>query len=379
MNNARKTKNGFKAVKIIFLVAYLLIAVAFILYTVVGILAARNNEPASFFTVTPFSVKNDSVTNGLKSGDAVFVRQNSSTDRFSDPRISDIVVYKSDGEYRTAQIIQIVENPVSYLAQTETNSEFEIALSDIYGIPESRIPYLGYVLDFLDTKLAIVVIIIIPALILLIIALIKLKRGSSRKKISVDEFNPFFTTSYDEELKIEDDFDQGIGSSANYSENNPDTAPASNDAVFSELRERSDALSNYRKSMETGEPLAGRNSIFDADMGQDSAFTDSGKKTGQHYNLFDTQPIVYQKEKDDESNPPDFDETAEADPSQTLSRLSRNGIKTNVTNEGLELVMENFSSGSVILRLNHDGSGVNISTNAFEADIKISAKSDKQP
>ena len=359
-----KKSVGLKIIKIVLLTAYTLIAVTFVFYSIVNMIAAQNNEPFSIFDYKIFSVKNNDMDK-ISKGDAVIVRKDSE----DDADFNSIIVYNDNGIYRVSRIIEIYEDTGEYVIKEDQDSVGKkIFLSDIEGtVNNIKIVFLGYIMDFFDTNWAIIFIIILPASLFSLVLLIKIKKKNQNEpeKEIDDEFNPVFDY---EDSGQNNNFIHDI-----YDENDDNEEDIINiertfeidDDVLSKIKERNDALSNYRKMMEQSENGSDEKSIYDQPVDNSEIFQlNENQNSGQYINLFDTQPIVLDK----------TDNNTNTDNSYTLSSLEQHGIKTNITDDGIEMVMENITSESVMLKINHDGSGVSIATDLFEADIKIAPK-----
>ncbi len=153
-------------------------------------LATRNNDNvANLAGFTPMTVLTDSMSPTFNRGDMIVIRK-------CDPNtleVGDIVTFHTiiENEYalNTHRIISVTDNNGfrNYVTKGDNNAiqdQRSIAAGDIVGKYVGRVPYLGYVMNFLSSSVGFLIVIVLPLLIFfiyqvyhLVMVSIKLKKA----------------------------------------------------------------------------------------------------------------------------------------------------------------------------------------------------------
>ncbi|MFL7893306.1 MAG: signal peptidase I [Anaerolineales bacterium] len=114
---------------------------------------------ALLFLGSARTVLTDSMAPALRAGDLVFLRP---TGKVINP--GTVVTYDFQGSLITHRVVEVVGDIL--VTKGDNNQEvdpWQVRFSDVVGVPKVRIPYGGYLLDFIKSPAGFLLLIIFPA------------------------------------------------------------------------------------------------------------------------------------------------------------------------------------------------------------------------
>ena len=179
-------KVGSIAVRVLLWIIILIAA----LFAFTTLVTHDSNKVAGIAGYTPMTVLTDSMSPTFNHGDMIIIKK-------CDPdtlQVGDIVTFHTiiENEYalNTHRIIDIIESPTglrTFTTKGDNNviaDQRSIVSGDIVGRYTGRIPYIGYVMQFLSSSIGFLIVIVLPLLVFfifqvyhLVVVSIKLKKA----------------------------------------------------------------------------------------------------------------------------------------------------------------------------------------------------------
>lgn len=110
-------------------------------------------------------IDNDSMAPTLRSGDLVFLQP---IKDFISPGM--VVSYDFQGERITHRVVEVLGDML--VTKGDNNQEIDpwhVPFSSVHGVPDFRIPYMGYLLGFAQSPAGILLMIILPFCLIIVI------------------------------------------------------------------------------------------------------------------------------------------------------------------------------------------------------------------
>ncbi|MCL2088728.1 MAG: hypothetical protein FWH14_04530 [Oscillospiraceae bacterium] len=314
-----KEKNGL--FKKIIIILYLVMLVFYAAFMFVMIRAETNSSLPGYsgnYVCTPGNVA------GVKRGDMII------SARFDPDTIGvgDFVVVQQGSIYRLAQIASLPDDTNEGYEVTEYNNQTSyVPENTIVAYRRADIKYMGYIVDAMYSVFGVLFIVILPCVAYIIAKIIELARGKKAQSYKREKF------------EIGEKFE----------------------VIEAEAVDVSDKLDGYMRS----------------NIKMPSSFM-SAKSEPEDYT--DLEPVSQDlddivtmfEEFENPSNTPEQEDEqaaiiADAD---TINKLDSRGVRTKITDEGLEILLDNVNTKNINLVITHDGR-LKINTDRFSTEIKM--------
>lgn len=144
-----------------------------LLVTLISIISNKDGIP-NVFGYSPFSIQSNSMYPTIKKGDLIITKFDKTISNYDIDDIVSFFAYENGQNIiKTHRISNIIkeENMIMLETKGDNNDIEDIALLteiDIIGKYQTRIPFIGYLIDFFKNKWVFLFLIIIPLLILFI-------------------------------------------------------------------------------------------------------------------------------------------------------------------------------------------------------------------
>lgn len=165
--NYKKIGNRIIDILIGFVIVFALII------SIISITTTKDGIP-KVFGYSPFTIQSNSMYPTMKVGDLILVKAYDGSPLKKDDIISFIAVEQMSKIIKTHRVYDVTTDEGIYLYTTkgdnnEVVDDVNITDTDIVGVyTDIRVPYLGYVLDFLKSKFGFLFFILIPLAIVFI-------------------------------------------------------------------------------------------------------------------------------------------------------------------------------------------------------------------
>ncbi|HIZ54859.1 MAG TPA: hypothetical protein H9671_01455 [Firmicutes bacterium] len=408
---------GINVGKVVLIVLYVLIAGCYAFFIFTNMQARSAGKEPEFFGYMIFSADKDIYPEN-KLQDAPEISEHAAiyaqTVDAADLRPQDVIVYNPNSTSLPA------ENPsltrVQAIAETEQEGIYAIQISDnangdpqyiidaqVIGLAVYQTPYLGYLFDFLKSSWGIVCILVIPCglfLIYQVVRLVKTVRQSNEDPRSIHDQIPAPATASRKRaedvlvdtsarpMKSYQTSQPGLSSDAGRAQHHDDfkfTASKdyslSRDANGVRYYDTRKASHNERESgeelrkpedirREMAESFGHAAETRSAD--RQPAYAFAGAEERDPYNV----EMAYRRELEARTQELPVAESTEQNFSEeegfvTTDALSKLGIQTRMTHDGLEVYVDKSKPNNMIFKFAADGSSLVISTENYQAELDL--------
>jgi|GEM_PF-6709591 Cell division protein len=196
MKDKKTKKNPLLSFLKVFLIALYLVIVAFQITLMIQTHVHKNDAYTfDLLGISGFSIK-ESTSGDAKKGDLYITDKAATPERL----LPDYpVVFKSNNAIMSGKIAKINNNRVTL---TSGEDIYSVDFSNVFGNVKARLPYVGYIVDFMTGIIGIVVVLAVPALLIIILSFIRKKPNKDSEEF---EYNdgvselPYETTSAEPE------------------------------------------------------------------------------------------------------------------------------------------------------------------------------------
>lgn len=169
-----------------FALVFRLLIAFMILLIFVGVYQSFNNphEPVSFFGYQPLTVLSNSMNPTFETGDMLFVKKVNPTEI----KINDVITFREPGgKLITHRVMEVVNNggEVGFLTKGDNNdvNDGEVVKGQsLLGKEVFNIPNVGYIAEFLRSRLGLVLLIFFPLAGYLYLEIYERKKNSNQKR-----------------------------------------------------------------------------------------------------------------------------------------------------------------------------------------------------
>jgi signal peptidase len=115
-------------------------------------------------SVLPAVILSDSMYPALRAGDLIFLRIVENTDKITK---GNIITFKSDDIFITHRVLRIMKTDefVAFETKGDANTTKDkrlVSTKDVTGVCYTRVPYLGYLIQFIRTPVGMLLFIVLP-------------------------------------------------------------------------------------------------------------------------------------------------------------------------------------------------------------------------